>query len=352
MMKPWRPLVLAAALEVTIGVGRATAQTVIVRGAPPGSAVELVLNSSAVGSATADSAGDATLVVNQPTTAGKTEMDAYVYVDACDNMRRVLLVERGLQPPPQGAGCERRQIVGLFLVRRISTLVVNVTGPNPTVILRQGRFNPRQSSGRIWTSPTGLVLFGGGGLAKFRDAAALACGDVTACAGGDFSGAYTVGAAYWFTRFLGAEASYLKPAEVNVDGSGTNFRFNSFLDAHVVTAAGIVGVPIGPVRLYGQAGANYHRATSGTTQTIEDVTVTIEGVTQTIKGGTQTYGLRTAGWGWLFGGGLEAWLTSYIAIYGEGWRAAIKGTALDDAEGSVDDGLTSIVIGARVRIGR
>jgi len=40
----WRPLLLAAAFTVTVAVGAATAQTVIVTKAPPGAAVELGLN--------------------------------------------------------------------------------------------------------------------------------------------------------------------------------------------------------------------------------------------------------------------------------------------------------------------
>lgn len=352
MMKRWRPLALAAAIEVTLCIGIATAQTVVVRGALPGSTFEFVLNGTTIGSAAADAAGDATVAVNQATNVGKPEMDAHIYVDLCDKLRRVLVVDRILQPPPESAGCIRTQLVGVFLVRPISTLVVNVAGPNPTVLLRQGSFSLRPPRVRTWSPPTGLVLFGGGGLAKFRDAAALACGDVGECAGGDFGGTYTVGADFWITRYLAAEASYLKPAKANVDGSQNNFRFKSFLDAHVVTAAAKVGIPAGRVRLYGQGGANYHRATSGTTQTIDDVTVTIDGVAQTIKGGTQTYGLRTAGWGWQFGGGVEVWLTSALALHGEAGRVALKGAARDDAEGTMDDGLTFILIGGRVRIGR
>ncbi len=361
MMEPWRALALAAAFNVAVGVGVGTAQTVIVRNAPPGSTIELVLNAATIGSATAAPGGDATLAVNLPAHGGKTETDAYIYVDVCASLRRVLLVERGLQPPARGEACSRKEMAGLFLVRQVTTIVVDVAGPSPMVWLRQGPVpkewlgqGPERSGAASARrpSPTGLVLFGGGSLMTFRDANVLACGNVANCAGKDSPLAYTAGAAYWFTRFLAAEASYMKPADVTADGSGNNYRFNSFLASRVLTVAGKVGVPIGRVRLYGQAGANYHRATTSATQTIDDSTVTTGDVTTTITGGTQTFELMTAGWGWLFGGGVEAWVKPSFAIYGEVGRARLKGDAVDSGEGGIDDRVTFILFGARVRIGR
>jgi len=359
MMEPRRLLVLVAALGVTVGVGVATAQTVIVRNAPPGATIELVRNAATIGSAAAGADGGATLAVALP--PGVSETDVHVYVDVCDKLRRVFLVERGLQPPPQGRACDRKEIYGWFVVRRqITTLVLDLGGPNPSLWLRQG---PVPSE---WLSqgpaplaaaahrraPTGLVLFGSGSLVKFSDALTVACGTVSQCAGKDFRATYTAGVAYWITRFLAAEASYMKPAKVTADGSGDTFRFNSFLDARILTITGKVGVPIGPVRLYGQAGANYHQATSSTTQTIDDVTVTVDDVDQTIKGGTQTLELKTAGWGWLFGGGFEAWVAPSFAIYVEGGHARLRGAAVGGGEGGIDDRVTFVLVGARVHIGR
>jgi hypothetical protein len=348
MMNRWRPLALAAALNVALCVGVADAQTVIVRNAPAGSTIELGLNAATIGSAVADASGTATLAV--PGNVSKTETDAYVYVDVCDKMRRVLLLERGQPAPPAGA-CDRSQIVGLFLVRRVSTLVVDVGGPNPTVLLRQGPVDLRSPDRAAFAAPTGLVLFGGGGFGKFGNARAIACGNVGTCAGDESGLMYTAGAAYWLTNILAAEVSYLRPAEVTVDGSGDNFQFNSSLDAHVVTIAGKIGAPVGRVRFYGQAGMNYHRATFSTTQTIDDATVTIDEVTETIEGGTQSFELKTAGWGWQFGGGVEIWVAPFVAIYGEGGRAVIKGDARDGGEGSLDDHLTYALGGVRIRIG-
>ena len=353
-MKPWRLLALAAALNVIAGVGVATAQTVIVRNAPPGSTVELVLNSKPIGTAAADSAGDVKLPVNLSTHIGKAEAEAQVAVDVCGETRRVQLFERGQTPPPPVDGCERRDVTGLFSVRRVSSIVVNLSTVNPTVLLIQGSYSLQPPGpGTLWASPrTGLVLFGGAGLSIFRDASAVACGDLAQCSGDDSPIAYTVGADYWISPFLAVEGGYVRPKKITLDGSGEGFRFTGTLDTELVTIAGKVGGPIGPVRLYGKIGTNYHRAVSGTSQTINDKTITIDGVSQTITGGTQTLELKTAGWGWLFGGGMEIWVIRSVGIYAEFNRVALKGSASDDIEGTLDEGLTTLVAGVRLRLGR
>src|SRR5262245_54055611 len=96
MTNPWRPLALAAALHVVVCVGVAAAQTVIVRRAPAGSKVEFVLNADTIGDAVVNADGDATIVAKVP---GKTDMDAYLYVDTCDALRRIFVVQRGQSPP-------------------------------------------------------------------------------------------------------------------------------------------------------------------------------------------------------------------------------------------------------------
>jgi len=346
-----RPLFLAAFVYLGPGLATAAAQTILVTNAPPESTIELVLNSSAIGTTTVDASGNARIPMNLTTAAGKTETDVSIFVDACEKLHRLVLVERAMQPPPVGENCDRRQVVGLFMMRRVSTLVFDVAGANPTVLLRQGSFSltPR----RTWTSsPTGLVVFGGGGLAMFRDTVAIACGNVSGCNGEDRGGGYAAGVEYWFSRYVAAEGSYVKPAELTIDASGDTFRFNSYFDAHIVTVAGKVGVPAGPVRFYGKVGTNYHRATFGTTQTSDDVTVTIGDTTETIEGGTQTFSIETGGWGWTFGGGIEAWVTPRIGFYGEVGRSLLKGNARDDADGRTDEGVTAVVLGGRLRIGR
>jgi hypothetical protein len=360
MMQPWRRVTLAAALNVTVGVGVASAQTVIVKNAPPGSAVELVMNADTVGSATVSPGGEAKLTGKLAGSAAETGTDVRIYVDVCANLQRVLLVERGLQPPPQEA-CSRREIVGVFVLRRVTTLVVDVAGPNPMVWLRQGSVPKewlgegpaRPARARVWrSSATGLALFGGGDFVRFSNAVATSCGNVEQCSGKRSLGSFTVGAAYWFTPYLAAEASYLKLGDVPVDGRGDTFRFNSSLDAQVLSVVGKVGAPIGGARIYGQGGANYHRATLSTNQTIDDVTVVVDDVEVTLPGGTQAFQLRTGGWGWLFGGGLEIWVARSFAIYAEAGYVALKGGDRDGGEGSINERVTYILAGARVHVGR
>jgi hypothetical protein len=320
---------------VAAGAGVATAQTLMIRNAPPGAAIEVVLNAETVGSGTADPAGEATLTTKMLASGDKTEIDANVLVDVCaDNTRRVVIVERGQPAPPQPAGCDRRDSGALFLVRPVSTLIVNVGGNIPTVVLRQGPV--RLGPPRIRRAPRGLVVFGGGGLSQTRDVVPMACGNVAECSGDQSGPAYHAGATVWLTRFLAAEGSYTRPAESDASGGENNFTFTSALDAHVVTIAGKVGVPIGPVRLYGQVGTNYHRATFSTTQTTEDL--------------SQTFQLKTSGWGWGFGGGLEVWVAPAFGIYADAGRAALRGSSSDGQEEALDDRLTFFFVGARIRI--
>ena len=51
-----------------------------------------------------------------------------------------------------------------------------------------------------------------------------------------------------------------------------------------------------------------------------------------------------------FGGGVEMWLARPFAIYLEGGRLGLKGSARDGADGSLDEGLSYFVAGARVRL--
>ena len=348
MVNPWRLLLFAAVVNVLPAV--AAAQTVMVRNAPPKSTIELVVNTETVGSATADENGHASITATMFATSGKRETDANLYVDVCPDRRRVVLVERGEVAQNQDVACSRTESLGLFLVRPISTLVVNLSTAIPTVMLRQGpvSFEPRPGRTPV---PTGFIVFGGAGMAKFRDQILLACGNVSSCSGDEWGIAYTAGAEYWISRFLSAELAYGQRADLEIAGSGDTFRFDSVVESQLTTITGKFGVPMGPVRLYAKGGANYLRASTGTTQTVDDTTVIIDGVEQTVEGGTVRSQIDFSGWGWTFGGGLEAWIRPSFGIYAEFGISGLKGSPRSDVEGTLDDRVTHAVGGIRIRIG-
>ena len=351
-----RALAPATALYVILAAGAATAQTVIVTGAPPQSTVELALNATMIRTATTDETGTATLAVDLTETRGKAETDARIVVDTCGDLQRVALVELAMQPPPPGDGCVRREMVGLFVVRQVTTFVVEIGESAPTVRVRQGRPPAawlRPGAGPLPSSREaiiGLVLAGGGGLGMFGDPHAASCGSLTSCSGDSSTLAHTVGADYWVGRFLAAEASYVKPADAVAQGDGEGFRFDTRLETRVLTLAGKVGAPVRSARIYGLAGATYHVGTSTTTQTLADQAVTVDGVTEVIPGGTQVFVVNTRGWGWLFGGGVEFWATPRFALYADLTRATFKGGDADGGEGDLNQAVTLILGGARFRV--
>lgn len=337
MTKPLRLLVAAAALNVTIGAA-ADAQTVIVRKAPAGTDIELFLNATKVSTAPVDAAGDATLPLNlRENNAGKTDIDANIFIDTCDKLRRILVVERGQPAFAQQPGCDRREVSGLYLVRRPNTLVIDVGGANPTMMLINGAYGlgPQKPGPR---APKGLVLFGGAGLADFRDAVAISCGTAAPCDGKNAGLNYGGGVTLWITRFLAAEGSYMKPRNAKASGSGTDYSFNSALDTHVVTITGRLGVPAGPVRVSGLVGTNYHFATLTTKETI--------------KGQSQTFVVDTRGWGWVFGAGIEIWTAPVFALYADAGIAGLRGVPVSGGEARFNDRLRFVTVGARVRVGR
>src|SRR5205809_4816467 len=121
MARLWRLLAIAAALMMTAGAATAVAQTVLVRNAPPGIDVEAVLNDTVTAKGTTSPAGEVSLDLKLPV----PEMDSSVYVDICDKLRRVLVVDHNKRPPLPAAGCDRREVSGVFWVRPINTLVVD-----------------------------------------------------------------------------------------------------------------------------------------------------------------------------------------------------------------------------------
>ena len=349
MQKSWRLPVFAAALNLSLGLGVAAGQTVMVRNAPPGSAIEVALNADTVATGAADATGNVTLPLNMAAKGIPIEMDANVFVDVCEKSRKVHVVDHARRPQPPAVGCDRREIPGLFWVRPINTLVVDVGGINPTLLLVRGSYTPPapvvlnemgEAPGRVWRqAPTGLALFGGGALVAYRDALGNACGSGTlTCTGKNSLPSYTVGGVYWIKKFLGAEGSYLRPGQLNVSGGGDGYTFNYLLKTDIVTVAGLVGAPIGPVRLYARGGVDYQQATSTTTETI--------------AGATQTFELKTKGFGAVWGGGGEAWITKKVAVYGEFEYVQLKGAAQNGGAGKTADRVSVFIIGGRIKIGR
>lgn len=328
-----RPLALAAGLAVVPCL--VSAQTLIVRGAPPGESVELVVNTAIAGTATVDPNGDA---IVEWELAG-AEMDARIFVDVCPGTHRVLLMDRNLVPRAQDTGCERRDVIGVFWLRRNSTLVVTVGRQIPSVLLRQRSVTIEEldTPATRRTVPTGLVVFGGIGGAAFREAFDVMCGSVVPCDGEDSGVAYTAGAEFWLARVLSIEGSVLRTPRPSVEGGDGPFIFESQLEPRLVmTVAGKFGIPLGPVRLYGKGGGIYHRAKLTTEQSM--------------AGETLSTAFETRGWGWVAGGGLEGWVGRSAGLYLEVNTAALKGKDPDGGEARTNDRVHSLFVGLRFRI--
>ena len=337
-----------AAAALTACASAASAQTIIVRNTAPSAPIELLLNADTVASATADSTGTATLTTDVLARLQRTETGIHISVDSCGEQRRILLVEAGVTAPPQGS-CSRVTVRDLFSVQRITTFVVDVAGPNPVVWIRQGPvprdwLGDRQGSEepRTWPpAPVGLIVSGGIVGASFSDFETKSCGNASNCAGGGIRVGGAAGVGFWVTPWLGVDVNVLRLSQPKVTGSSTSLTFNSALDPRVVTIDGKVGKQVGPVRIYGLGGVNHLSAAMTTTQTVVSSTV-----------GEETFGFKAEGWSWLAGGGLEMWPTSRVGIYFEGDVLSLKGTAIDNGQGVINDQLVYGMIGVRVAIGR
>lgn len=375
MTESWRRLAVAVALNLTVGVGAARAQTVILKSAQPGAGVNVVFNTASVGTATTDTGGGATLDLTRAPRLEKVDTDVHIYVDACAKQVTVILLERGLQPEaPTGSECTRQEIAGYFAFRRGTTLLVDATGAAPMVWLRQGQV-PSQwlqqgEAGRPLSKeaplvPNGLALFGGGGFDKYENFESKACGDIAECTAKSFRGAYTGGVTYWINNYVGIDAAYMRSMRLTANAPGSVYNFDSFLDAHVVAVTGKVGYPYGPARFYVRGGAAYQRSTFSTTQTISTSTITYtqtvtnpDGTTTdvpttlTVPAGTITNGVKTDGWGWLIGGGVEVWVNTRAGGFLEGGRLKLKGKAIDNSEATLNESAWFLVAGVRLHIGK
>ncbi len=355
----WRSLVVAAALVVTVGAGLASAQTVTVKNVPPGITVELALNAETLGNTKADTLGRATLPVDLQSHGGRTETDLNFYVDVCDGLRRVLMVEPGRPMLPAGP-CLRRQIAGLYVTRPITSFVVDFSDPNPWVRLRQGpapalwlenEVDQPRSVDRA-PSPKGLMLFTAGGIGSFSKTPALFCGTITDCSGSGTKLNYQGGATVWVTRFAAIDASYVGHLTASNAGELTNSSFDSSLSTKVAVVSLKLGLPLKVVRPYALVGGNYHWATFKTTQVIKNRTITVDDVETTITGGTQDFQWKTEGRGWVWGGGLEVPVGKVLQLYAEAGHIQLRGDDVDGGEYKMEDALNYAVIGFKIRLGR
>ena len=345
---------MAVGLVVAALGSSASAQTVIVVKAPPGTNVEFVLNGTVAASGKVDAEGIVTLRAKQST---RQTVDASVWLDVCDSVRRVHVVSGSLEPPSEG--CTRHRIAGVFVVQEITSLVMDVSGSAPTLYLRQGDapddwLHPRVTSDgegpRISIAPTGLVASGAVGMAGVEGFDSQFCGDVTSCTSEQRPGWLSAGVTLWITKVVGADVSFIKPRQLTANGSGTDFRFDSDMEGAIGTFAGVVGLPIGRVRLFAAAGADYHKATFTTVQTIDPRSVTIAGVAQSIPGGTLTLQWRTSGWGLVLGGGGEVWVNDRVGIVGEFKRFQLRGEDERSSEASAALDVNALFVGVRMRI--
>jgi len=333
-----RFLTVTLVVAATVGFGTASAQTVIVRSATAGAPVELTMNGGAAVTATADSAGDATLAVPART----AEDDVQMHVDVCGNLVRVLVVSRGVQPAAPGPNCARTDFPSTFVMRAVTTFVVDISEQTAVVHLSQGPPPPEWVSrgpvvhGKIaWSTPsTGLALSAGVGFSTFSDAVTVACGTATPCDSGNFGGTVTLGAEYWIKPYVAAQVGYLKPADVTATG-GDTYTFDSRQQARVFFIGGKGGAVTGPVRIYGQGGLNHHEATTTVVETINSVTTTLA--------------QKSTGWSWFAGGGAEAWFSRFVAIYGELQLVNFSAKPEGGGEGGVNDRATLFIFGVRAR---
>lgn len=352
-----RSLALAFALGAVLFARTASAQTVLVQSAPAGAALEVTFNGTSVATATADASGDATL----PAGANRPDTDVFVSVDSCANRVRVQLTVRGLQPAPALPGCTRVDAGSIFIMRSVTTFVIDITpnvavhvaqGPPPPEWLLRGPGAVRKATMMHGAPAKGLVLSAAVGGSSFGSIADQACGDVAQCLNTHAGVAFSADAAYWFTRFLAAQAGYLQPADVTVNGAPTGYTFDTRVQTRLFTIVGKGGASVGPARFYGLGGVNHHEATFNTTETIADKTIVVNGVNQVVPGGTQSFGQKTSGWSWIAGGGVEGWINNWIAIYGEVNIAQIEGKPVVGTGDGIDEQMRMAFFGVRFHIGR
>lgn len=347
-------LVLAAVM-VFAAARSADAQTVIVRNAPPGAGVQVTFNNGSPVSAKADGYGDARLELP----SGGRETDVQIHTDVCGAAVKVMVNEPGQPPGAEDAGCTRKDMWGVYILRAITTFVVEVNGNEASVFVAQGAPPPawlQRGSQRItklpWGEPgRGLTLSIGSGISAFGNVQTRLCGSTT-CTSDDVGLLLHAAADFWFMTHVAVHAGYLRVGDVTATGSGATYRFETRRVARLATVGIKGGVPVGPARIYALGGLNRHEATETISETVDDRTVTVDGVNRTIAGGTQAFGQKTSGWSWMLGGGFELWTSKWVGVYAEFMRARLKGSPEGGGDGGLDEQGNFIAGGARIRLWR
>ena len=326
--------VVLFALYVVLGTTLASAQTVILRHVPPGSTLELVIDGTQAGTAKAEAGGNATVT----TRSVDGQMDVNVWLDTCDDVYRVILARPGATLIPAG-GCRRAQIAGLYLLQRVTSMVID-SGNTGSLLVRQGRAynawltDPRPQVARAGEQTetqtttagaseplpplTGLTLFGLAGLGTTMNFEEQACGrlDCTRTAPIQFGG----GVAWWFNDFVGAEGRYGYLGEVTIAGKESGYEFSTTREGSFLAVSGRAGFRKGKFRPFGRAGMSLAKATVATTQTVGD--------------SRQIMDMRGRGWAPVFGGGLELWLTPRLGLLFDGQYLGLKGK--DERDSGID----------------
>lgn len=339
------------------GLTAAHAQTLVVVNGPPGTTVELFVESATAASATIDDKGTA-MFSAPPATLGTRELDAVMRVDTCATSRRLLVTTRLTTPPPPGL-CTRSELTGVFLVNASSSLLLNLGGGAPTIRLWQGRppaewlavrgeYVPGTEISVV--APAGLILSGAIGKGEFADFDAVHCGSAPTCTGDDTPRILSAGLAYWFAPFVGVEGTFVKPGRITAAYTEPTFDFASDAESGVFTFSAVGGIPGGRTRTYGKFGGTYHRATFTTRQTLAVTTVTIDDQVVPVSGGSQTTQVQTGGFGWTAAAGFEYWLGRPFGVYAELGQMKLKGSDRRDGEFEMKDIVTYVVVGGRLRI--
>ena len=341
-----RSSVVLFALYVVLGTSIASAQTVILRHVLPGSALELVVNATQAGTAKADAAGNAIVTTNSL----DREMEGNVWLDTCDDVHRVILVRPGAPLIPAG-GCRRTQIAGLYLLQRITSIVID-TSNTASLLIRQGRAYDawltdarpqvaKAGDGKETQTPrasepplTGVALFGVAGLGTTRDFESQSCGTLACTRNSPIQ--YGGGVGWWFNDFFGAEGRYGYLGKLTVDAKESGYDFSTTREGGYLAFAGRAGFRKGRFRPFGRAGMSLSRATVTTTQTVDD--------------SKQTFEMRARGWAPVYGAGLEVWLKPRFGLYFDGQYLGLKGKDERDSGIEADDRLLTAQVGVTFRL--